>query len=382
MVADLVVLASLVLTTGDSPAPVPAESPVPSPADATPGSGRRIPFGSFGEIHFTSTNGKSAGNEVDLHRFVLFVGHRFDLKTAVYSEVEIEHGGDEVAMEQLYLEYAPNRLVGARAGLLLVPIGIVNVLHEPPTFHGVERTTVDRVIVPTTWREPGVSIFGEPLEGLRYQLGVVNGLDASGFSAGSGIRGGRQGAGEAAMNDIAVVVRLDYAPIRGLDAGATFYAGGAGQDASGIRRTTLTMYEADVRGNVAGASMRAQYARGVIGGAEELAIATTAAGGTPIGAAFEGYYAEASYDVMRLVRGAWPSLAWELWPFARYEYTNTHVSMPEGFVANGAFEQSVVTAGVSVKPDPRVVLKADYQWTDAVSGNPPNVWNLGIGYMF
>lgn len=361
---------------------VAAASATATPTPDAPGSGRRIPFGSYGEMHFTSVNGKSGGNELDLHRFVFFAGHRFDEKIAFHSEVEIEHGGDGVAVEQFHLEYVHNALIGARAGLMLVPMGIVNVLHEAPTFHGVERTSVDRIVVPTTWREPGIAIFGEPLDGLRYQLAVVNGLDAAGFGAGSGIRGGRQGAGTAEMNDVAVVARLDYAPIEGIDVGGTFYTGGAGQDTPGISHTAVTMFEADVRASVRGASMRAQYARGHISGAEDLAIAATAAGGTPIGEVFEGYYAETSYDVLRFLRAARPSVTWELWPFARYEYTNTQVSMPAGFAVDGAYEQSTVTAGVSVKPLSSVVVKADYQWTDAVSGNPPNVWNLGIGYMF
>ena len=76
-----------------------------------------------------------------------------------------------------------------RAGMVLVPVGIVNERHEPPTFHGVERTFVDTVIVPTTWRDTGVGAFGDLGRGFSYRAYVVPGLDATGFSAEEGIAG-------------------------------------------------------------------------------------------------------------------------------------------------------------------------------------------------
>ena len=39
-------------------------------------------------------------------------------------------------------------------------MGIQNLYHEPPTFNGVERTNVDKYIVPTTWREMGTGVTG------------------------------------------------------------------------------------------------------------------------------------------------------------------------------------------------------------------------------
>ncbi len=377
-------------TPDATPEPTPAATAAPgtSPstalATAEPGSGRRIPIGSYGELHYNAVNGRSAGNEVDLHRFILFVGHRFDDKVAFYSELEIEHGGEEVALEQAYLEYVENRFFGARAGLVLVPMGILNALHEPPTFHGVERTSVDRIIVPTTWREAGAGIFGEPIDGLKYQLLVVNGLDASGFTASGGIRGGRGGAVQTAFNDVAVVGRIEYSPALGIDLGVTGYGGGAGQDQPGISHVAVTIGEVDARLAWNGIGARAQYARGRIDDVESLNayLAANNPGAGELGGAMEGFYAEASYDVLTLLRASRPSLTWEVHPFARYERTNTQLDMPDGSAADASQNRSIVTAGVSVKPNPRVVLKADYQWTDAEAGNPPNLWNLGIGYMF
>ena len=173
---------------------------------------------------------------VDLHRFVLMVGHSFSDRLKFWSEVEVEHafveveGGEEtgeVAIEQAYIDLMVNRRFNLRAGMVLVPVGIVNERHEPPTFHGVERTFVDTVIVPTTWRDTGVGAFGDLGRGFSYRAYAVPGLDAAGFSADEGIAGGRQQGGRADASDPAVTGRLEYRRA-GLTAGASLWRGGAG----------------------------------------------------------------------------------------------------------------------------------------------------------
>ncbi len=123
------------------------------------------------------------------------VGHRFSDRLKFWSEVEVEHafveveGGEEtgeVAIEQAYLDLMVHRRFNLRAGMVLVPVGIINERHEPPTFNGVERTMVDTVIVPTTWRDIGIGAFGDLGRGFSYRAYAVPGLDATGFSAEEG----------------------------------------------------------------------------------------------------------------------------------------------------------------------------------------------------
>lgn len=389
-------------TRDDAPAATPAatavETPIPVPtATATPaatgdsaaksaalgkselGEGRRLPIGGYGEVHFTQVNGKSGGGELDLRRFILFVGHRFDEKLAFYSEVEISHSSLETEVEQAYLEYTLHPALGFRAGSILVPMGIINQFHEPPTYHGVQRPEVDDVIIPTTWREAGIAAFGEPVEGLRYQVQLVDGLNAAGFSGSMGLREGRQEAVEAKANDFGYVVRLDYSPILGLELGATGYSGKAGQQQPTLEHTGVNMVEADLRANWKGLWLRGEFAHARIEDAKTLDALIVA---DPIGGAVEGWYGEAAYDVLRLVRARVPSVRAELWPFARLERTNTQLAMPQGFVANQAYDRIYKTVGVSFKPIPQIAVKADYQWINARSGPLPQRWHLGIGYMF
>src|SRR5438445_407320 len=81
--------------------------------------------------------------------------------------------------------------------------------HATPTFRGVERTEVDTILIPTTWREPGIGLHGEPVEGVRYQIYLLDGLNAKGFAGSTGIREGRLEAVNAAMNSYAVVGRVE-----------------------------------------------------------------------------------------------------------------------------------------------------------------------------
>jgi len=362
-------------------APVAPETPAAAPV-AAPSTGATV--GGYGELHYANVNGPSDGAEIDFHRFVIYLGHRFDDRLSFRSELEIEHGGEEVELEQAFLEYSYRRWLGLRGGLLLVPIGILNAYHEPPTFHGVERNTVDTVLVPTTWGEGGAALFGEPIDGLRYQVAFFNGLNAGGFSGNSGIRGGRSATSESASNDGAVAVRLDYSPILGLDAGATYFEGGAGRQEI-EESVSIRLVEADVRFQRMGIGVRAQVVRAWIEGAEALNDYLTAGADpvAPIGSQLEGYYAELAYDVFSIPREILPILGeFELHPFVRYEHTNTQLEMPGAYLIDDSFDRSITTAGLTFKPVSKVAIKADYQWTWTKAGDPPNVWHLGFGYMF
>lgn len=85
-----------------------------------------------------------------------------------------------------------SKAFGIRAGIMIVPLGLVNVYHEPPAFHGVERPNVERYIIPSTWREAGIGINGSFAGGWQYEAYLMAGLDPDGISAGNGIRGARQ----------------------------------------------------------------------------------------------------------------------------------------------------------------------------------------------
>ena len=132
-------------------------------------------IGGYGELHYNNlrnqkspVDGKSGNkDQIDFHRFVLFINHEFNDKMRFVSELELEHSlaGDgapgEVELEQAYIQYDVTEKTAVVGGLFLTPVGILNETHEPPTFYGVERNDVEKNIIPTTWWEGGAMVQHE-----------------------------------------------------------------------------------------------------------------------------------------------------------------------------------------------------------------------------
>ena len=154
---------------------------------------------------------------LDFHRFVLLITHRFSDRIRFVSELELEHAlvegleeAGELELEQAYLDFLLSRRFNVRAGMMLVPVGIINERHEPPVYYGVERPFVDTVIVPTTWFEVGAGVHGEVGRGWRYRAYVMSPLNAREFTAEEGLRGGRQKGSDTNIGRPAVTGRLEY----------------------------------------------------------------------------------------------------------------------------------------------------------------------------
>ena len=217
----------------------------------------RTHIGGYAEMHYNNLDndleGGSDKEEMDFHRFVLFVGHEFNENTRFFSEIELEHSlsGDgkagEVELEQAYIEHdfaADHRL---KAGLFLVPVGIMNETHEPDTFYGVERNNVEKNIIPATWWEGGMAVSGEIFPGFSYDAAMTSGLglDEDEWK----IRDGRQKVSKAKASDFAYTGRLKYTGIAGLELGATaqyqedLYQGGLADTVDGILLEAHASYQ-------------------------------------------------------------------------------------------------------------------------------------------
>ena len=131
--------------------------------------------GGYGELHYNNlSNGKGTDKKVlDLHRFVIFVNHEFNDDIRFFSEFEIEHAfisdnndgsgntsPGEVEVEQAFVQFDIGENTNVDAGVFLIPVGILNETHEPPTFYGVERNPVEKNIIPVTWWEGGAMLSG------------------------------------------------------------------------------------------------------------------------------------------------------------------------------------------------------------------------------
>jgi hypothetical protein len=197
---------------------------------ATDSGPSRTSIGGYGELHYNNVSSDAGdSDEIDFHRFVLFFGHEFSDRIRFFSEFELEHSlaGDgepgEVELEQAYVEYGLTDNTYAKTGLFLLPVGILNETHEPPTFYGVERNDVESIIIPSTWWEAGAGLRGNFGSGLSWDAAIHSGL-AIPTEGGSAfrVRSGRQKVAEALASDPAATVRLRYTGIAGLELAASY----------------------------------------------------------------------------------------------------------------------------------------------------------------
>ncbi|MEA1920198.1 MAG: hypothetical protein U9N52_10185 [Campylobacterota bacterium] len=135
-----------------------------------------LSIGGYGEMYYA--NPDSGDSKTDVYRFVPYIGYKFSDNIILNTELEFEHSGDTVAVEFMYLDFLINSAFNIRLGHLLVPMGLVNVRHEPTLFNTVQRPEVERYILPSTWHENGVLAYGSIGEsGLNYTAGFVNALN-------------------------------------------------------------------------------------------------------------------------------------------------------------------------------------------------------------
>ena len=162
----------------------PGAAGVPDDPASRLDSGATKLFG-YGEANYNRYRDSDRTSKADMRRFVFGIGHRFNDKLTFVGEVEYEHGvvsaGDrgEAEIEQAYLNYKFNDKLNVKAGLFLIPLGILNETHEPTTYYGVERNEIETRIIPTTWREMGFGVHGLIGEGLKYDVGMTTGFDAN-----------------------------------------------------------------------------------------------------------------------------------------------------------------------------------------------------------
>ncbi len=359
------------------------------------GIGRGLSLGGYAEGVYTNQIGDADGNgeaTADMLRMVLYTGYKFTDSLVFNTELEFEHagtgGGGDVSVEFAALDYLVHPALNFRGGLVLVPMGFVNEVHEPPFFFGTQRPSPEQAIIPSTWRENGVGVYGQLGEGrLKYRAYAVNGFDASGFTS-SGLRGGRQKGSRAKANDLAVVGRIDFEPLSGWLVGASYYQGDSGQDQDYMQTSGTSVALPDVRTRIwevhselrrGPLFARALWAQADMSDAGELSTALQLPSNRPVASSMVGGYAEVAYDLMQLIS---PGSERELLPFFRFEYTDTQQDVPRGFTRDRRQPRRLFIPGLQFKPIPQVVLKLDYRIIDNWDGSAADELSVGFGLVF
>jgi hypothetical protein len=343
---------------------------------------------------------------LNLERLVLFVGHQFNSKIAVFTELEVEDakvgdGGGELAIEQAYVKFNLNPRQYIAAGLLIPRIGLLNENHLPVNFNGVERPLVEQLIIPATWRELGVGFYGRSKKlPLTYTVAILNGLNSSSFVHGTGIRDGRFEGRNASANNLAITAAMQYY-LNDFTFQVSAYAGGSNgrnkrqsdslQLSSGVLGMPVYLGEANMQWSRNGFSAR------LLGAYISFpdAPSVNKAFANNISKSMYGAYAEIGYNLLEKsnkLKGQ------QLIAFARGEMFDLNASLPTNAIEDGTLRQQHLIIGFSYLPIRNVVIKTDIRLVRTGAENPTlvinpspvrlpyqqnnSIVNLGIGYSF
>ena len=366
----------------------------------------------YGELYYNRPSRDANRTQADLARAVFGIGYRFDSRTEFNSEYEVEHGvasaddPGEFEVEQFYLDRQLNDRVTLRAGLFLLPFGFINEHHEPTNFYGVQRNFVETLIIPSTWREGGLSFHGDTDIGIAWSAGVTTGVDLAKWQFApefpqfttaleledndvAPLQATHQELALANAHQLSQYVALNYFGVPGLDVGGAVFTGKVAQAPGTVGDSRVTLWEGHARWTPGKFDVQALYAHGAI---SNVADANRANPGSPnpIPSAFYGYYVQAAY-------AAWEYGDYRLNPFVRWEYydmgseySGTVPQIPTGTIPLsdtpgdfGVWPQNrdrVWTTGANFYVTPHVVFKADYQWFDI--NKAFNRFDLGLGLNF
>ena len=331
----------------------------------TPTWAENTQFGAYGELHYNNLqNDKVGGNakkELDYHRFVLFLGHKFNDKIRFFSELELEHSlaGEgkpgEIELEQAYLDFDISDQVTMRGGLFLLPIGILNETHEPPVFYGTERNPIEKNIIPSTWWEGGMGVIGKPLPGLQYDLAIHSGLEVAAESY--NIRKGRNKVAKASADNLAITGRLKYTGMKGLELASSLQYQDDITQGEDPQAGNALLWEAHTIYSWQQFMLKALYARWKLNGNGPETTGNDKQW---------GWYLEPSYKINE-----------QFGLFARYNFWDNSAGNDKDT------EYQQIDIGLSYWPHSNIVLKLDYQIQDTPDGKDEfDGFNLGLGYQF
>ncbi len=318
--------------------------------------------GGYGELHY---NNIKDSKSIDFHRFVLFFGYEFTDSIRLFSELELEHafsGNEkpgEVELEQAYIEMDLTESTTMKSGVFLIPVGITNETHEPPTFYGVERNPVEKNVIPATWWEAGAGFNTKFSEGLSADFAIHSGLKVltdlenddyvkNGFL----IRKGRQKVAKASADSLAYTARIKYTAVPGLELAATYQI--QTDISQGALGTDANLFSAHVAYKKQGFGIRALYAAWNINGSEAAEIGRDSQ---------VGYYIEPSYKINE-----------NFGLFARYNAWDNNAG------DSNDTEKKQTNIGLNYWPHEGVVFKFDFE--ERSGAQDGNGFNIGVGYQF
>ena len=355
----------------------------------------------------------------DIPHVVVYLSYDFGKGWIMSSEIEFEHGGSggsiekeweeggdweaetekggEVEIEQFWIQKTIFPQLNIRVGHIVVPVGLLNAYHEPLNFFTVYRPEGEATILPSTWHDTGISVWGEA-GNWRYEVQMIAGLDAFLFSREGWVADGSGSPFEFKVaNKYGFVARVDNYSIPGLRWAISGYYGKSMHNTFPHDMESETSVNKDVKGRVAIGSfdfsfndynwiVRGNFDFGYLSDATKVSElkATNSSGNSPFSKSGVGKNAiatgiEAGWDTF----SAFPKMKkhnQQLYLFGRYEYYNSYI--PTGSQLSYDYtKKHRMAVGINYFPLKQIVVKAEYskRFLTSVYNNEPSV-SLGIAY--
>lgn len=360
----------------------------------------------------------------DIPHAVIYLGYDFGKGWKMASEIEFEHGGTggayeqeyeeageweqetekggEVELEQFWLQKTFFPQLNIKAGHMVVPVGYTNAHHEPLYFFTVYRPEGEATILPCTWHQTGVSVWGRT-KSWRYELQFLAGLDAMFFSRDNWIQKGATSPFEFDVaNKYGVAARIDNYSIKGLRLGLSGYYGQSmhnsfphdkeGVDVNGNKKKydgvkgTVAIGAFDFSYNDHNWIVRGNADYGYLSDAATISIIkkNLTSNIAPYNKTFVGKNAmsvavEAGYDVFSQIDKLRNDNQ-KLYLFGRYEKYDTYVPA-KGQQDYKQSDRQTMTFGFNYFPISQIVIKGEYskRFFKQDFVDEPSV-SLGIAY--
>jgi len=371
----------------------------------------------FRYSHAASYKDAPSHGRLDLPHVVINLGYDFGKGWTMGSEIEFEHGGNEVAveieaeetgefeheierggevaLEQFWIQKSFGKGFNIRMGHLVVPVGQTNKAHMPTEFFTCYRPEGEFTIMPCTWHETGISLWGK-LGDWRYEAMVIPALNSNMFNNANWVKNGSASAYEFRVaNHFAGVFRIDNYSIKNLHLGVSGYIGNCFNNDVVTNEFSENSPYKDVKGTVVigtaefdykanGLVLRGNFDYGYLSEANLISSwnknqnhqSFSPYPRSMVGEKSIAYGGEAAYDIFRNLDNDQ-----KLYLFGRYDYYDSYIPSPLTLTDYQWTDRHVMTLGLNYYPTDQIVIKAEYakrflkeQYNDEPS------FSIGVAY--
>jgi hypothetical protein len=348
----------------------------------------------YGETHFSAQ--PETDTKIDQHRFVIGVHSEITDWIHLNAEIDFEHAAQKLEFEFGQIDFLLSDGLNLRGGVMLMPMGNLNEFHEPNKFFTPERPDYHSKLIPTTWQQAGLGLFGAQGD-ISYRFYVVNALQAldetRSFQNDSFVRKGRSQINEISAGNAAVVGRVEKKQPGG-QAGLSFYSGNSSGDYID-EGGNVTMLEFDYKTKRGAYDLDFGVFKGWIADSTEL---NAACDDGVSGTACDGDIPEEAFGLLATFAVHLPELmgkavTYDLIPFVQYQKIKPQDAVGGGATDSPKANWDVLTIGASYMPHPHVAIKTAwrtnyYGGTEATgaafgdAGTSGTYWDLALAYQY